>query len=663
MLKKCIHFLKPILITILFIRMGNASASSSMDPSLLKNNESYCNNTSPAGTAGFDSGKPLNIQIKEGHNQTFIINTCITDLTEFRGLVKAASRLKKFGTVRINVSTLADKGFHEIPAGGNPWNEYASNLAALYKFFPDPKIAPFIPADFVMKNRKLLLDKAKILHDNGMEAAFFVNEPAFLPSAFFDSYPQLRGPRVDHPRRSNVPCFAPCLSVKETENMYASMMAELLKNAPEIKTIYFKTNDAGSGNCWSDWLYTGPNGPGHCKGETTGERISELMSSFQAGAAKAVSKLDVYLSYSQGSSNFSDEERTDIQNRLPGNCYFKNTADHKMISIGTDIGFLYPVKGICNVLSVLEDLQKIDKQSSQTIFISFGAYYDRGYESLKVEDLILQLLEDHLLDSAVNDEPVLQKLHKYSVAWAGEKVADSLYSALIELDEAFNFKNSNLKNLYGIYWDVSSRMINRPLVVAPQRLSKQEESYFLPYIFNVSKEEARMDYLDIHGGRWTTLPDSVRIYVKKIREICIKLEAIPASAPKNSLLREMALALRVHSSLIQSCGNFTDAQQIRDRNAGKLNGQIHHPDKESNWTGDPDLQKFNTIMRDELDNTAELESILKRGGIDVICLAKDNAHEDCFLLNPDIIGQLKKKRKIMIDHWRDIEDYMTSPFK
>jgi hypothetical protein len=663
MIKKYNHFIKTILLIIILIRMGDVSAGIGTDPVSIKTNESDYNYAPADRRRGSEDEKPLNIQSKEGHDQTFVINTCITDLTEFRELVKAASRLKKFGTVRINVSTLADKGFHEIPKGGNPWNEYASNLAAVYKFFPDPKIAPFIPSDFVMKNRKLLLDKAKILHENGMEAAFFANEPAFLPSAFFDSYPLLRGPRVDHPRRSNYPCFAPCLSVKETENMYSDMMAEMLRNAPEVKTIYFKTNDAGSGNCWSDWLYTGPNGPGHCKGETTGERISELMSSFQAGAAKAGSKLDVYLSYSQGSSNFSDEERTDIQNRLPDNCYFKSTADHKMISIGSDFGFLYPVKGICNVLSVLDDLQKIDRKSSQTIFISFGAFYDRGYESFKVEDLILQLLEDHFLENGATDETVLQKLHKYSIAWAGEKGADSLYNAFRELDEAFNYKDSNLRNLYGIYWDVSSRMINRPLIVAPQRLSNQEESYFLPYIFNVSKEEARMDYLDVHGGRWTTLPDSVRTYVKKLREVCIKLESIPATAPKYGLLKEMALALRVHASLMQSCGNFTEAQQVRDRNAVKLNGPIHRPDKESNWTGDPDLQKFNNIMRDELDNTAELENLLKHGGIKVICLAKDNVHEDCFLLNPDLIGQLKKKRRIMTDHWRDIEDYMTSPFK
>jgi len=632
------QYLKSILILLLFIGDGNV-----------------CN--------GFENKKSSCVQNNMVEKQTFIINACITDLNEFRELVKTAGVLKKFGAVQINIGTLADKSFYEIPEGGNPWNEYASNNATLYKFFPDAKIAPFIPAEFVRKNRQLFLEKAKILHENGMEAAFFANEPNFLPSAFFDAYPQLRGPRVDHPRRSKFACFSPCISVIEMQDIYANMMAEMLKNAPEIKTFYYKTNDAGSGNCWSDWLYTGPNGPSHCKGETTGEKIQNLMNSLQAGAAKADRKLDVYLNFNQGSSNFSDEERIDIQNKLPENCYFKSTPEHEIKSIGSDIGFLYPVKGICDVLSILNDLKRIDQKKPQTIFISFSSYYDAGIESREVQNLIFDLLEDHFLNITQNDKTVIQKLHEYSVDWAGELYADSLSIALTDLNKAFRFKNSNLSNLVGVYWSVSSRMINRPLVAAPQRLSVEEESYFLPYIFNVSQDEARMDYLDFHGGRWTTSPDSVKVYVKKLKQVAIKLEAIVASAPKNDFIKKMAVALRVHASLIQSCGNFTGAQQIRDNNSAKLNGPIHRPDKKPTWTGDTDLQKFNAIMRDELDNTWELIDVLQRGGTDILCLAKDDFHEDCFLLNPDIIGQLKKKRKIMLDHWRDIEDYMTTPFK
>jgi hypothetical protein len=68
-------------------------------------------------------------------------------------------------------------------------------------------------------------------------------------------------------------------------------------------------------------------------------------------------------------------------------------------------------------------------------------------------------------------------------------------------------------------------------------------------------------------------------------------------------------------------------------------------------------------MRDELDNAQELIDLLEKGGMDLLCHAKDQLHEDTFLPGPDLIAQLKLKRKIMLDHWRDIEGYLTSPMK
>lgn len=600
---------------------------------------------------------------KQERKRTFVITNCITDLDEFGELVKLTSRLKEFGNVQINVGVVAEKAFYEIPEGGNPWSEYASNFASIYKFYPDEKLAPFVPADFVQKNQALLLAKAKILRENGMEAALFGNEPAILPDAFFAEYPQLRGPRVDHPRRSNYPFFSPCLSVREMQDIYAGMMAELLKNVPEIKTVFFKTNDAGSGNCWSDWLYIGANGPEHCKNETTGDRIQQLMTSLQSGAEKADSELDVYLSFHQGSSNFTDEERTDIQSKLPDHCYFGSTSNNELLDLNSNFQYTYPVRGILNVLSFLKRLDRIGTQENQTIFIDTRSYYDRGNETVVVYDLMIAMLVDQLNKNQAKNTPVSQTFIEYCRAWAGEIDADILNEALIELNVADKFRKSNLNNLFGVYWGASSRMINRPLVIAPQRLSEEEEAYFLPYIFNVSVEEARMDYLDIHGGRWTNSPDSIRIYVEKLREVCNKLEKIAPSAPKNDFIQEMALALRIHASMICSYGNFISAQQIRDDHAVELKGPIHRPSKDGTMTGDPDLQKFNAIMRNEFDNTGELIRILENGGDKLLCHASDAALEDCFLLGPDILPQLKKKRSIMLDHWRDIEDYMTTPFK
>jgi hypothetical protein len=435
----------------------------------------------------------------------------------------------------------------------------------------------------------------------------------------------------------------------------------MLTSAPEIKTFYFKTNDAGSGFCWSDWLYSGPNGPTHCKNETAGERVQEFMSSLQSGAAKAGTTLNVYLAEHMGTSNFSDPEKADIQNHLPKNCYYLNTPEHEMVYIGSNINSIYPVCSAPDILSFLNSLKPIDKQKQQTVFINFRVYYDRANESAETENIMLTILTKYMADSKVDDASSLLRL--LSEEWAGKKNAENLYNAFIALHEAFEFKNSLLGNVYGINWNVAARMINRPLVVAPQRLSKEEEAYFLPHVFNVSEEEARMDYMDIQGGRRTTSLDTVKKYIDKINKVCSVLEAIDASAPQYTFIQKMANGLRIHASLMRSCGNFAAAQALREAVASKLNGPVHRPDKEPTWMGDTAMQEFNMIMRDELDNTQELINILQHGGISSLCLAKDAAHEDCFLLAPNIIDQLKRKRKIMLDHWLDIQDYLTTPFR
>jgi len=68
-------------------------------------------------------------------------------------------------------------------------------------------------------------------------------------------------------------------------------------------------------------------------------------------------------------------------------------------------------------------------------------------------------------------------------------------------------------------------------------------------------------------------------------------------------------------------------------------------------------------MRDELDNTDQLIKLLESGGIKQLTLAKTAADEDCFFIGPDLIDQLKKKRRIMRNHWLDAERYMASPLK
>ena len=599
---------------------------------------------------------------KEQQEKVFVIHAPIRDLGEFRKLAEQAARLKPFGRVEINVSTLADKGFHDIPEGRNFWFEYTSYNPTPYKFFPDPKIAPFIPAEFVKRNRELLLAKAEILREYGLDAAFWSYEPNFLPEAFFEAYPHMRGARVDHPRRGNHPAFAPCVSVEETQEMFRGMVAELLENVPEIHTFFFKTNDAGSGICWSDWQYTGPNGPTHCKNFSMGERVATLMNTFKDGAEIAGQDVSIYLT----GSMFSDEENRDIKNHLPENCYFKgqNTSIIEDLGIQAMIVSNYPVRGMFNPLEILRSLKPLSNESINTVFINFRASYDRGYERLVTSDKLIDMIVNRLTDPPPDGLiPTLQRLYKFCENWAGEGSAEHLFDAFVALDEAFKYKKTTIPRVAPIYWGVSARHITRPLVIAPDRLSVEEEAYFLPHIFNPSEQEARMDYTDIHGGHSTIPAGAVNQVISRITRVYLMLESIDKTAPEKEHIQNMATALRIYNSIFRSVGNFAEAQAIRDRNAEKLSMAPHRPDKTPTWDGDPDLQKFNAIMRDELDNTQELIELLEDGGMDFISHATDPKYEDTFLLGPDLIGQLKLKREIMIDHWTDIEGYMATPFK
>jgi hypothetical protein len=598
--------------------------------------------------------------VAEKSEKIFIIHAPISNLDEFRELARQASRLKPYGRVEVNVSNLADKGFHEIPEGRNFWYEYASKNPTPYKFFPDPKLVPFIPAEFVKKNRELLLVKAKILREFDLGGAFWSYEPNFLTEAFFEKYPEMMGPRVDHPRRGNYPAFAPCISVKKTQEMYTNMVAELMKNVPEIHTFFFKTNDAGSGICWSDWQYVGPNGPTLCQNHSMGERVKTLMNSFKMGAEKAGEDISIYLT----GSMFSDEEKDDIYQHLPEGCYFQSHNSDEVKGISSMIVGNYPVRGMFNPLEIIKNINSIKSESTNTVFISFRASYDRGYEHHESVEKFMSLLIDNLGSSPESglmaEEKQLLELCK---KWGGEQNAELLYKGFMAMEEANQYKGIALRGASGMYWGVSARHITRPLVVAPQLLSEEEESYFLPHVFNPSENEARMDYTDIHGAHRTLTSGATKSYVSRVNRALSMFEKVSENAPEKDFLQNIVQALKIHSSIFRSIGNFAEAQAIRDRNSEKLAMEPHRPNKIPTWDGDPDLQAFMTVMRDELDNTLELIHVLENGGMEFISHADDSIYEDTFLLGPDLIEQLKKKRKVMLNHWTDIEGYMATPFK
>jgi len=583
------------------------------------------------------------------------------DLRSFRTYAELAARLKPYGRVQINVGTLADKAWFMIPEGGSPWHEYACYVPAPWMFYPHPKIAPHVPAAWVEANRKLLLAKAAIARELGLEMMFAGKNSEMLPESFFREYPYLRGPRVDHPRRSKAEAFSWCVDLEETREIIGWTMAQLLRNVPEIKTFSSGTNDAGSGLCWAAAQYPGPNGPRHCQNRNTGERVRDLVLAVQNGARQGGG--DIVFRWDN--VNFWQNEMDVVLPLLPEKAYI-NSRDRSYMGVGTLINQAYPFLGLVDPLQVIQSMERYQSSRMETLSIGFSAMYSRYEDTPEVVGKLIELVQD-CIDRPTGDlSERLDRLKEVAGRWAGEANRERAFEAFYDMHLAFELKEAAASRYSNFYCGVSMRHLTRPLLIKPELLESAEEAYFLPYVFNVRENEARMDYIDLHGGRMSGTASwddgGLRRALGLARSAASRLENLDG-APEREFLNHLALSLKMWASEVRSIHNFYHAQLIRDAHAVVLAGAPRVPVKVANWDGEPGNLQWNEIMRDELDNTNELIALLEGGGIDLVARAGDPRYEDTFLLGPNLIDQLRKKADLIRKHWLDVQDYLAPPHK
>jgi hypothetical protein len=595
-------------------------------------------------------------------DKTFMFNIrAARDLETFRTYAELASRMKKYGTVQIAISGLADKAWFQIPEGGSPWHEYCCYMNSPWMYYPHPLIEPHIPADWVAANVKLLQAKRKIINEYGLEAIFAGKNSEMLPESFFEANPRLRGPRVDHPRRSSREEFSWCVDLEETREIIKWTMAELLRNAPEIKVFSSGTNDAGSGLCWAAGQYPGPNGPRHCMHRGVGQRTHDLVEAVQEGARMGGGEII----FQWDNVNFWRNEDQIVLAHLPENAILSR-SDRTRMGVGTQINEAWPFLGLIDPLGIIQSMERYRSPRIKTVSVSTSAMYDRHEDNPETVGKVLDLVEECIAEPTDGMMEQLEKLRKISALWGGEQNTEQVFSALYDIHQALQLKRLLSARYSNFYCGVSMRHLTRPLVIKPDLLTPEEEAYFLPYVFNPNQNEGRMDYIDLHGGRMTGTNSWNDRHVGRIISMANsagrRLNDVKG-APEHDFLHKLSLSIRMWASELRSIHNFYHAQLIRDENAAILAGEPRVMEKVGNWDGEPGNLAWNEIMRDEFDNTHELIALLEDGGSELVAAAKTPEYEDTFIMGPDLVRQLQKKVKIMREHWLDVQSYIASPHK
>jgi len=275
---------------------------------------------------------------------------------------------------------------------------------------------------------------------------------------------------------------------------------------------------------------------------------------------------------------------------------------------------------------------------------------------------LIEIVEAGIASRNKGVAPGLQTLRELAARWGGEANAGRVTEAFSLVDEAARAA-AEAGRYSTLYAGVSTRHINRPLLIKPDLLSPAEECYFLPFVFNISESEARSDYIDVHGSRIHGFAPGDPAYDRFVSS-ALKAAAVleqTRSAPQQAWLAQTARSLRMWVSVMESVRNFVAGQSIRDAHRQELSAAPPASFKEAGGGGDPDYFAWYRIERRELDNTAELIRLLNDGGLSYLAHARKAEDEDTFLLGPNLLQTLEMKRQMMRKHWLDAQQYIASP--
>lgn len=579
------------------------------------------------------------------------------NLDEYRKLAELACQL---GATHLTASQTELSMWQWNQNRFDPYPNWSLHRASLFKFIVPEELKDYLPADYAKRNLEMLEKRMDILKEFGLKAVFDGMEPAYLPEQVYLDHPAWRGPRCDHPHRARSEYYAPCVDNPEMRALYVRTVSELCRIAP-FDTFELATNDSGSGLCWNDRLYPGPNGPASCEHIPVGERVVNYLSIFQEGAQQA------------GLSNVTVNVRNILAHDVPAilpllkKGQFINNRNRTENIAAQEIGFknyyleyTAPVESLSRLGRVAEQIQEVQKYPENDLIIAF-----RGFQEKDSMRFVLKYYNKMKPGPVARAQALMDEAAQY----VGEDHAEELYQAWQDIEEAYSqvsFLDRGGHIL--VLGTVQQRWLTRPIVACPELLAKEERDYYRKFQFQARSEEDADDLLNLQGHCWLRgcypamqkrFNETIRL-IRQTADIMKNLIAFAVDPGAKEYLESQHLKLRLYGALWRNIRNVIACQTILDtvdRN------EMPAPIPACGRLGDRRYQDFNEITRNEVDNTLEIISLLEQAKEPILQTADTSEFENVMLFGPDIVNQLRKKIAVMEAHRRDVTRLFMEPDK
>jgi hypothetical protein len=187
-------------------------------------------------------------------------------LTQYARLIRDFDRelylreYARLGFTHVEVNALAGPRPAETGVAGEFYPDFYTYCPALDQFVSSRLNRGLYPEDYLEANLDRLRQNALLALKYGLTPGLLCFEPRSVPERIFETYPTLRGARVDHPFRSFKPRYNLSIAHPLVRRHYAELLQTLLEQVPALEFLSIWTNDSGAGFEHTQSLYVGRNG-------------------------------------------------------------------------------------------------------------------------------------------------------------------------------------------------------------------------------------------------------------------------------------------------------------------------------------------------------------------------------------------------------------------
>jgi len=582
-----------------------------------------------------------------------VINGPGGNLEEF---AQTARRAAELGATHVGISGLPPSRW-QLYDPKDPYPSWPMQVASIFKVVVPPELSEWLPVDEARRNLEIIRKRCEVLRKHGLKGFFSGGEAMWLPEGVFRAHPDWRGPQCELLVISRHPYWCPCVDHPEVLDMYRRSTAELCREAPEVDTFSFLTNDSGNGICWSTFIYPGSNGPLACRERPMGERLAGFLSAIQEGAAEAGVKADVEIE-----GGFTGPELRSVWPCLKeGQAVNGRYGDGRPFSAGAGMGWFsshtFPVVGIPQPFRFAQGLESALASSAPRISVTI---------SNQNAPLLWSILEGCLQNPSEGPLTRAELLGRVAAATVGEEDKEKLLEVWELIGRAVecirHVRNRGFASLLLVA--ATQKWLIRPFVPQPMALTAEEKDYWRRHQFAAKSEEEAADLQNALGrpcivgrtaiwmAKWST--EDALGFLRRAVSIVEDLKDKAGGSQQGTDLALLALRLRALACAVRNAQNAILYQDVLDR-CDEPQPLVNTADPHRNLVWDGRSMELRKIARAEIDNTNELISLLEGAPGPLLAVASSPQEEDVFHFSPDIVEHLRKKVAIMMDHWDEYE--------